>query len=187
MMYRCPASLFQPRRERRGHTLSEVMISMALLSILLVACTQIVIYSLRFYRQQELRIRPLQAGRTTLLNLMRDVRSSSEILEPGLSQLATGLDYLVFRQQTADGPRVVAYRLMRDKHEIEQRLYGPDYIVGNEESQVLVAPPRTLATDVKDLRCWEAPNRPGLMYITLEPTGQDQKRVVLKSAAFRRL
>lgn len=180
-----PPSLHRSRRP--GHTLAEVVISMALLSMLMAACTYLVVHCLRFYQQQEMRVRPLQAGRTTLLGIMRDVRSSAEVLEPSLLKLATGLDYIVFRQATAEGPRVVAYRLLREQHEIEQRNYDPGYIVDNPDSQVLLGPPRTLARDVQDFRCWEAPNRPGLMYIRLEPTGQGKQPVVLKAATFRRL
>ena len=176
---------------RRGTTLPEVLVAMALLGLVLVGVGELTVASRRAHARTEEGVEVFRGAALAAswmsreLRLCRDLYAPArpeggwrygEPLEPG----PEGCLHVVFRRP-APGfgeDRVVAFRFDGPRRVVERALYRPDFHPGRPSTQVLQGPPRTLASGIDGMSFFvlDPALRHGAPFVGLELSMQVQPR-----------
>lgn len=133
------------RRPRTaGHTLGEMIVTLAVFSALTLVGADLLIHALRSTASGELRQTALDESREVMYRVSDEIRNAVTVLDPSPTVLMQpGSPYLVFTTQNT----IVGYRLVNDPHPdpnlgprivVQRAEYYAGYTAGVPGSQVVI-------------------------------------------------
>ncbi len=149
--------------ERRGTTLFEVLVTMAVLGVVLVAVGELSVSGQRAHLHATGRARAFRAAAQAAARMGSELRLCRRLYAP--QEPSAGWPYgqalragpqgalcVVFRRAVPGPPpdRVVGFRFDSGRRTLERLVYVPEFDPSRVATQVLQEPPRTLAADLED-------------------------------------
>lgn len=151
-------------RRLAGHTLVEVVASVALFATFMALVSGLLVGMLRAYRRGEEAVRPVQELRNAMGQLGSALRSASSVLEPQPEERESGTDHLVLQVRLQDeNYRTFAYELIprqdpalrREVKDLVQIEYPTE--ANGTYAKLVVKPPRVLLRNVTRLVFMQVP------------------------------
>lgn len=111
---------------RRGATLAEVVISLALFSFFILLTAGLYGHTFRYFRAEEGPGRIKAEGRIAMERMAKSIRRTEAVLDPEYYQLLwNDFSGIVVRENMFSTSRVVGYRIKG--RQLEQIIYNPNY------------------------------------------------------------